>query len=298
MYGGCYLCGGAHFVAWCPKVGKGHFGSLNDGVSGDQAWGQYDGIRSLCTLTEVKDETEDTKEENERVPLRTSSSTAASPVPSTVQEDKYSEAYRRGLRKQRHQKKTPSIRLGAIPYKNRYHILGEEHTPVTKLQDIDEDCKEEMITINQVGVLREVSPHGICAVGESEWEEIVMYVDSGATETVISDDMLMSVEKACGKKKGVEYETADGSLIPNLGEKQFFGVSSEGISRNLTAQVCLVNKALLSVRKVVRAGNRVVFDEDGSFIEDKNSGETIKLTEEGGMYALSMWVKRDGKSPF
>jgi hypothetical protein len=35
----------------------------------------------------------------------------------------------------------------------------------------------------------------------------------------------------------------------------------------------------------------VVFDEDGSFIEDKNNGERIWLKEERGMFMLKMWVK-------
>ena len=51
------------------------------------------------------------------------------------------------------------------------------------------------------------------------------------------------------------YEVANGDRIPNLGEKRFVGVSEEGVSRNITAQVCEVNKGLLSVKKVVENGN-------------------------------------------
>ena len=69
-------------------------------------------------------------------------------------------------------------------------------------------------------------------------------------------------------KRGVKYEGANGVRIPNLGEKKFVGISEESVSRGLTAQVCDVNKVLLSVRKVVAAGNRVIFDDEGSFIED------------------------------
>ena len=39
------------------------------------------------------------------------------------------------------------------------------------------------------------------------------------------------------------------------------------------------------------AGNRVVFDESGSFIEDKRSGEKMWLREDNGMYMLKMYVK-------
>ena len=125
-----------------------------------------------------------------------------------------------------------------------------------------------------------------------DWEEIELAVDSGATETVMGEDMLMSVETKPGhaSKKGVRYEVANGTIIPNLGEKQFKGISEEGTTRGITAQICDVNKGLLSVKKMAKAGNRVVFDEDGSYIEDKRSGERMWLKEKDGMYMLKLWV--------
>ena len=122
-------------------------------------------------------------------------------------------------------------------------------------------------------------------------------VDSGATETVVNEQMLESVETKEGpaSRRGVEYEVANGVRIPNLGEKRFTGVSEEGKTRQITAQVCDVNKALLSVKKVVGAGNRVVFEQEGAYIEDRASGEKMWMREENGMYMLRMWVK---KSPF
>ena len=41
---------------------------------------------------------------------------------------------------------------------------------------------------------------------------------------------------------------------------------------------------------MAKAGNRVVFDEDGSYIEDKNTGERMWLKEKDGMYMLKLWV--------
>ena len=73
------------------------------------------------------------------------------------------------------------------------------------------------------------------------------------------------------------------------------GVASDGSIKNITAQVCDVNKSLLSVSKAVKAGNKVVFDDEGSYIQNKLTGEMTWLTEEGGMYALKLWVK---KAPF
>ena len=123
-----------------------------------------------------------------------------------------------------------------------------------------------------------------------------MAMDSGATEDVIGEDMLMSVETKEGpaSRRGVKYEVADGTEIPNLGEKKFTATLEEGSQRNLTVQVCGVNKALMSVKKVVAAGNRVVFDDAGSYVEDKTTGDRMWLREEGGMYYLRMWVPTSG----
>ena len=147
-----------------------------------------------------------------------------------------------------------------------------------------------------------VCPDELNAVGDGEWEQIELAVDSGASETVVNDDMLTSVmtQDSAASKRGVEYEVANGVRIPNLGEKRFVGTSDEGISRRLTAQVCDVNKALLSVKKVMAAGNRVVFDTDGSFIESKETGEKMWLNEENGIYMLKMWVSADqaARPPF
>ena len=69
------------------------------------------------------------------------------------------------------------------------------------------------------------------------WEEIEFALDSGATEMVMGEDMLSSVEikQGASSKWGVEYEIATGELIPNLGEEKFQAVSQEGATWNITA---------------------------------------------------------------
>ena len=146
----------------------------------------------------------------------------------------------------------------------------------------------------QVRVLETIEPEGISVIQSGEWEEITLYVDSRATETVMNGSMLTSVEVKEGPacRRNVKYEVANGIRIPNEGEKKFTGVTEEGSEREITAQVTAVNKPLLAVCKIVKAGNRVVFgDDEGSYIEDKRTGEKIWMKEEGGMYSLKMWVK-------
>ena len=90
---------------------------------------------------------------------------------------------------------------------------------------------------------------------------------------------------------------ASGDLIPNLGEKRFEVMNDAGVTRSMTAQVCDVNRALLSVKKVVQSGHRVVFAPEGGYIEDLSNGEQLKLHENGGMYVLKMWARRPFQRP-
>ena len=64
----------------------------------------------------------------------------------------------------------------------------------------------------------------------------------------------------------------------------------DGSAKGVAAQVCAVNKTLMSVSKIASKGNRVVFEDDGRFIENQATGERSWLTQSGGMYYLKMWV--------
>ena len=92
-----------------------------------------------------------------------------------------------------------------------------------------------------------------------EWEELDLLVDSGASTTVVNEDMVLAVN-AINIKPEVTYQMADGRRIPHQGEKTFKAVTNEGLVRRMTAQVCDVDKPLLSVSKMVKAGHTVVFD--------------------------------------
>ena len=113
----------------------------------------------------------------------------------------------------------------------------------------------------------------------------------------MAEDELPEIEtkESWGSKRGQSYEVANGDEIPNQGEKKFVaymatveGRDSEG--RGVTAQVCDVHRPLMSVKKMCRSGHRVVFDEAGSFIENKETGEKLKIVEEDGEYLLDVWV--------
>ena len=98
-----------------------------------------------------------------------------------------------------------------------------------------------------------------------------------------------------GKKleQGVKYTCAGGKKLPNLGEKKCLMSTTEDTAEHrLTMQVADVNRALLSVSKAVDGGNRVVFDKDWSFIEDRRTGLRTTIRREGMLYVLDAWVKQ------
>ena len=53
-----------------------------------------------------------------------------------------------------------------------------------------------------------------------------------------------------------------------------------------------MDTSLLSVRKMVNAGNTVVFSEEGSYTINNVAKHNIWMENEDGMSMLSMWVKR------
>ena len=60
----------------------------------------------------------------------------------------------------------------------------------------------------------------------------------------------------------------------------------------MLAQVCALDETLLSVSKLTKRGNRVVFDDDGSYVENKTTGQRTWTAEDGAMHTLKMWVSK------
>ena len=75
-----------------------------------------------------------------------------------------------------------------------------------------------------------------------------------------------------------------------MGQKTFSATTECGSVRKMTAKVTDVSKALLSVPKIVKAGNTVVFKEGDCFIEDNNTKHRIPVQERNGSYALKLWI--------
>ena len=61
----------------------------------------------------------------------------------------------------------------------------------------------------------------------------------------------------------------------------------------MSMQVCDVTKPLGSVRAMLQAGNRVIFDDKGSFIENKATGIRTNIEDRNGVFMFDIWVPRD-----
>ena len=149
-----------------------------------------------------------------------------------------------------------------------------------------------------VNSLIEVRDESTRSMQEAEvWEEVEMIVGSGASGTVVGEDMVKAVE-AVNVKNDIFFKMADGSRTPHMGENTFKAYTDQGHLRHMTAAVTEVDDALLSVSKVVKAGNRVVFDDSGSCIEHKVTGEVTPLFEQRGFYKLKIGVPKEQSGPF
>ena len=180
--------------------------------------------------------------------------------------------------------------LGELDAQNPDRRLNGAKLDLSKLEQVPGTLDRIYGKISSLGT---IDPERINALEDPEWEEVEFAVDSGATETVIGENTLKSVKLLEGVafKRGVKYEVANGIRIPNLGEKKFLGITEDGLAREITAQVCEVNKPLLSVSKIVSTGNKVVFDPNGSYIEDINTNERVWMKHQVGMWMVKLWAK-------
>ena len=93
-------------------------------------------------------------------------------------------------------------------------------------------------------------------------------------------------------KQGLSYRAANGTRIKNEGERKLIGYTSEGNFVDMGMQVGEVTKPLGSARAMMRAGNRVVLDSDGSYVYNKATGVTTKIEDRDGSFQFDIWVPR------
>ena len=151
---------------------------------------------------------------------------------------------------------------------------------------------------NLVAILTKAKENSVGVLGKSSgneastWRRIAIAVDSGACDNVISPDDVpeQQVMESSASKKGENFYSATGEPIPNLGDIKLPMIMREGTSRGMLMRAAPVSKPLASVKKICQAGHAVVFDDEGSFIINKTTGEMNWMREDDGNYMLDAWV--------
>ena len=120
--------------------------------------------------------------------------------------------------------------------------------------------------------------------------KIAITVDSGAAESVIPTKMLPQIpmQPPTTSTKDIKYVVANGQVVHNEGQKKIHMRVNGGPINSMNFQCTNVRKPLASVSRIVAKGNRVVFDNDESYIENKRTGKKVKLELEGGTYVMNV----------
>ena len=109
---------------------------------------------------------------------------------------------------------------------------------------------------------------------EGEEEVFPITIDSGAVDTVgpkrVGERFLINPTRE--SRMGIAYRAANGTPIKKHGERIIEGLTEGGQKLKMRITVADVSKVLASVSKICECGRRVIFDEEGSYIEDKTSG--------------------------
>ena len=120
-------------------------------------------------------------------------------------------------------------------------------------------------------------------------------VDSVATDHVIPFGWIKFIEvlQGIGSRMGVTYVAASGTRIPNQGEQRVPLMTREGSWMEIVFQVSKINKPLLSVSKLIVSEMRVVFDESGSYIYNKVTGDIVRIKRQRGVFVLEAFTNED-----
>ena len=106
-------------------------------------------------------------------------------------------------------------------------------------------------------------------------------LDTAAAEHVMPAEMF-SRAKLDGTTTAKNFVSANGQTIEDLGEKTIPFKSVEGVHRCIKFRSASVVKPLISMRKVVQAGNVVVLDEKNPHIRNNRDSTVIKLDVDNG----------------
>ncbi len=171
----------------------------------------------------------------------------------------------------------------------------EDTGVLSTLKEVAQNEEEKWEVVSHKRKKQSLQPVAHVDGKENRMIELEMAVDSGATESVMPSNVMKHVPLSQNKEKAkTKYEVANGEILTNEGQKDMVVVTAQGKKKKLTMQVVNVNKPLLSVRRAIDGGNRIVFEKGWSYIENVSTGEKTWMEEKGGMFMLKVWVPREG----
>ena len=131
---------------------------------------------------------------------------------------------------------------------------------------------------------------------KDRWVKVRVTMDSGAAGHVMPETMFphVKIERKTPPKK---FVAANGEQIKDLGAKRIPFKTNEGVQRCITFRSANVVNPLISMQKVVQAGNTVVLDEKNPHIRNTRDGTVIKLDVNNGVYTMDMWICLDETGP-
>jgi len=116
--------------------------------------------------------------------------------------------------------------------------------------------------------------------------ELDIVDDSGACTTMRLKEVLEGHDPlpAAESLSGTAYRAANGSEVRELGRAVPLVQLEDGAVKRMNYRVGSVHKFLTSVAAVCKRGNRVVLDDDGSFIISKRTEETTPIHKKNNTY--------------
>ena len=166
---------------------------------------------------------------------------------------------------------TSPIAGGINVIENQFRRLDNKYIEaIAKAQEIKETLRKE----NTPQAIAERKSHND-KMRDQGWTPISSAVDSAASGYVIPVDVAdgYAVEESEGSKADQCWTSATGELIPNLGQRTLACLTREGTVRSMTYQVAPVEQPLNAVCDLMKCKHIVVFDDEGSFIRNKETGE-------------------------
>ena len=100
------------------------------------------------------------------------------------------------------------------------------------------------------------------------------------------------LEETERSKSGRGYLAANNSVINHYGMRRLRGQSDKYKPMSMIAQIADVKSTLVSVHRLLQAGNRVHFEPGNCFVEHVKTGRKTRIIERGGAFEVGFWVPR------